>query len=1454
MKPKDFFIAALPLVSATLLWGGTVRAETLPSVTTLYSFPLSSTVGRNPTTALVQASDGNFYGTTEDGGTAGVGTIFRITPAGALTTIYSFTGGADGGIPRSPLLQASDGNLYGMTYSYGGPTGSGAVFKSTLSGTLTTLRTFSGMDGHRPRGPLIQAPDGNIYGTTQAGGSTYVNPSNVGDGNVIKITLGGVVSSLASFNHNTNYGASPQGGVLAANDGNFYGSTAGGLHDNGNGTFSPAGNIFQVTPGGVITNSISDVMAFNNLVPGSPRIPNRIIQGRDGNFYGTTSGGGTAGTGTVFKMSFDGTTVTKLHDFAGFNESGDNGASPLAGLLQATDGNFYGTTRYGGTTRAGTVFRITPDGVYTTLYSFTGNGGTTSNDGAEPVSALIQGSDGNLYGTTSGGGTSRAGTIFRVNAGLPPPLVASFAVNESDAPTAAAPDSVLRFKAIENHEAAGLLVHVQSSTAPAPAPESSWTDLPDGLGGRMVYAPQVTGYVLNSTNYPAANGISFRAVTRAPGYPTSISNVVGPFNLASTTPHLGPTKLFVTTNGEINAIRFGVNEETIPAGIRVRVQTTQTPAAEGSWSDAATGNGGVMTQDASDPKQFYLGTDDYPPSEGVYFRAMASAPGNVDSLSIPYGPFKFVNDPASIVTISVNGVAVAPNDIDGGYFLPSGSFNMAATASSGRLLKRVTLLYDGNTVAHFDNGATTGAIDYTSNIPGDHLIEAYATDDLGVTGAAAPIHVRILPAAPGRIFLMTNSGDWNNAANWIDSQGNPGVPGPQDFAVVRTFSPTITGSVTVNAMSLNGGTLNGTGTLTVTAFATIADGTIKANLTIPSGSTLECLNDANITLTGRLTYAGTLRLHGKGGIDGMRPTASRPTLGGPQPDGFFDFVGGIINGVGRFIADLAGGGRRGSKATPAPRPAIAPEKRIIAAATINIAAGTVTAIPAPSRLISQDGGGLIGQDGGGLISQDGGGLVASGGGNLVASGGGNLVASGGGNLITQDGGGLVASGGGNLVATGGGNLVASGGGNLVASGGGNAPTPTGGKSLAEAASTAGISLAGGELNLSGFTIYGDTAMDGGVLSGTGILLGNLTNNSGFISPGHSAGILAVTGAFAQGANGTLIVEDGGATPKLFDQLLVTGAANLGGNLIIRTINGYVPNAAATFNPLGYGSATGSFASISSNATLTAGPNGLLAQTNPAVANPASAKLANISTRMRVGTGENVMIGGFIVVGSAPKKVIIRALGPSLPVGGKLADTVLELNKADGSVITNDDWRSTQEQEIIATTVPPTNDLESAIVATLAPGNYTAVVRGKNSGTGVGLVEVYDLDAAAPSILANISTRGEVQRDDNVMIGGFIILGAEPAKVLVRAIGPSLPVAGALADTVLELHDRNGNTVIGNDNWRETQEAEIIATTVPPTNDLESALIATLVPDNYTAVVRGSNNTTGVALVEVYRLP
>ncbi|MFN2476157.1 MAG: hypothetical protein ABR526_07450 [Chthoniobacterales bacterium] len=254
-------------------------------------------------------------------------------------------------------------------------------------------------------------------------------------------------------------------------------------------------------------------------------------------------------------------------------------------------------------------------------------------------------------------------------------------------------------------------------------------------------------------------------------------------------------------------------------------------------------------------------------------------------------------------------------------------------------------------------------------------------------------------------------------------------------------------------------------------------------------------------------------------------------------------------------------------------------------------------------------------------------------------------------------------------------------------------------------------------------------------------------------------------------------------------------------------------------------------------------------------------LQNVSTRAHVQTGDRVMIGGFIITGTDPKRVIIRGIGPSLqisgvPFAGRLEDPVIDLRDSSNSLLaSNDNWRDTQETEIRDTGLAPTNDRESAIVRTVAPGAYTAVLRGKNETSGVAVIEAYDLSGTSASQLANISTRSFVQTGENVMIGGFIV-GPQTgggARVLVRAIGPSLArssVPEPMQDPMLELRDASGALLSANDDWR-TNEAQVQATGVPPMDERESALVADLPPGAYTAVVSGKGGTTGVALVEVY---
>ena len=327
-------------------------------------------------------------------------------------------------------------------------------------------------------------------------------------------------------------------------------------------------------------------------------------------------------------------------------------------------------------------------------------------------------------------------------------------------------------------------------------------------------------------------------------------------------------------------------------------------------------------------------------------------------------------------------------------------------------------------------------------------------------------------------------------------------------------------------------------------------------------------------------------------------------------------------------------------------------------------------------------------------------------------------------------------------------------------------------------------------------------------------------------------------------------------------------------------SGVVADAAA--NTYVTQNAAGNITKISTGGVRTIFATGLANPQYMALEPASSSVLGNISTRSFVQTGDNVMIGGFIIQGTGPKKVILRAIGPELMpppynIPNSLADPTMGLYNSAGALIaSNNNWQTTiiggiitqdQVQDIINSGLAPTDPSESAIIATLQPGNYTAIVSGVNGTVGVALVEEYDLSAAGSSVLGNISTRSFVQTGDNVMIGGFIIEGNQPKSVIVRAIGPELipppyNIPNALADPTLELHNGTGALIASNNNWQTTiiggiithdQVQDIINSGHAPTQPSESAIIGTLQPGNYTAIVRGVNDTTGVALVEVYEL-
>ncbi len=392
-----------------LLCVTTAIASQSQTFNSLHSF--DGTDGSDPAAGLVQATDGNFYGTTAQGGANGQGTVFKISPNGTLTTLYSFCSQSnctDGADPFEALVQASNGDLYGTTVEGGVDANSvfpgfGTIFKINASGKLTTVYNFCSLidcsDGTNPYGGLIQAADGNLYGTTYNGGFD-------GAGAVFKITPTGKLTALYSFCSLSDCtdGDFPFAGLVQATDGNLYGTTYYGGSNSG-------GTVFKITPGGVLTTLHSFCSEASCTDGSNPE--GAMVQGEDGNLYGITAAGGANGsTGTLFKITLSGS-LTTLHSFCSQSDCTDGGY-PSAGMVQGTDGNLYGTTSEGGANNFGTVFKITARGVLTTLHSF------DSTEGAPSYAGLVQGTNGSFFGTTPVGGTSKDGTAFSLAVGLGP--------------------------------------------------------------------------------------------------------------------------------------------------------------------------------------------------------------------------------------------------------------------------------------------------------------------------------------------------------------------------------------------------------------------------------------------------------------------------------------------------------------------------------------------------------------------------------------------------------------------------------------------------------------------------------------------------------------------------------------------------------------------------------------------------------------------------------------------------------------------------------------------------------------------------------------------------------------------------------------------------------------------------------------------------------------------------
>ncbi len=667
-------------------------ASPAQTFTTLASFTGAN--GAYPAGSLIRGTDGNFYGTTAAGGTYGWGTVFKINSGGTLTTLYSFDY-TDGGNPQGGLVQATDGNFYGTTEQ--GGTGYGTVFQITPSGTLTTLHSFSGDDGSVPLAGLVQASDGNFYGTTYEGGTD-------GDGTVFKITPSGTLTTLYSFCAQTGCmdGGWPHAELVQASDGNFYGTTSGGGANDSCAPDTGCGTVFKITSGGTLTT----LHNFNGTDGFDPQ--SGLVQATDGNFYGTTLYGGTYNDGTVFKMTPSGT-LTTLHSF-------NNSAMPQFGLVQATDGNFYGTTSAGGTAGDGTVFKITPSGTLTTLYSFCAQTGCT--DGADPYAGLVQASDGNFYGTTYEGGAAGDGTVFSLSVGLTP-----FVETRPSSGTFGAPVTIL---GTNLSAATGVFFNGTSASFQIVSSSEITTTVPVGATTGVVQVAIPGSTLISNTDF----------------------QVTGPLQLVPVT----PCRLVDTRNG--NPILGGTSQSFIIP----QLGNCGIPATAAAYSLNVTvvphGPLGYLTIWPQGEIQPYVSTMNSP--DGRTKANAAIVPSGNNSVSV------YASDTTDVIL-----------DIDGYFTAPGPQTYQFYTLPPCRIV---------DTRQNQDGGTLQAGVERDYTIPPNCGVPSTAT--------AYSFNVTVLPAAGGLDYLTV----------WPKGETQPYVSTLNDY----------TGTVVANAAIVPAGTENAT--------------------------------------------------------------------------------------------------------------------------------------------------------------------------------------------------------------------------------------------------------------------------------------------------------------------------------------------------------------------------------------------------------------------------------------------------------------------------------------------------------------------------------------------------------------------------------------------------------------------------------------------------------------------
>jgi hypothetical protein len=849
------------------------------------------------------------------------------------------------------------------------------------------------------------------------------------------------------------------------------------------------------------------------------------------------------------------------------------------------------------------------------------------------------------------------------------------------------------------------------------------------------------------------------------------------------------------------------------------------------------------------------------------------------------------------------------------FTLNNGASNnsTASIASSADDAFQANVSSNSVTVNNYGTITSTGAqqaLDLNAVTNGTTTVTNFATGIITSTGNDA-----VRPGVNGTVSnagLINATPDQNNGSadgdDGIDARNNAGVQVTNSGtiqgragitggdAALNTFAITVTNNNGGAISGVNGSGINIDGVFTG----------VVATITNNSGATIKGTWDG-VSTNGDgdgIDVDGVLNLTNNGFIRGLGANGNGSDGFANGPDGVAAGGGTIVNEAGAEITSAITTGN----ATSSFGILIDNSSKSDSIAATNLTnRGLVKSDNGPAVVFISTFANTIANNAGGTISGAGTGAQGA----AIQTGNGNDTVNNAGTVIGDNGFAIDLQGGNNTLNVLGGTASITG--NI--SGGAGGTNSLGfnlgaGNSFSYAGTISNFSTVGivsGTVTLSGDNTYsGNTTIGGGTLlaqnvtgsaTGTsavavnsgGKLGGNGTvgsvtvNTDGILAPGNSAGKLNINGDYTQVSGGKLAIELGGTTPVTqYDQLAVSGLATISGTLDLTLVSGFLPSVGDTFQIITSGSATGNFTTINSSGftvrsdvtnsgvVLTVTTVGTPSPTPTATPTATPGLVGNVSTRLPVGSGDNVLIEGFIVQGPAGsiKKIMVRAIGPSLlPFGisDALPNPTLEIRDGNNALIaTNDDWKNTQvggiipsdqSGEINGSGLAPGNDLESAIIADLAPGAYTAVVAGVGNTTGTGVVDAYDMSAASPAKLANVATRGLIQPGDKLMIAGFIIQNGS-VRAVVRAIGPSLSAFGinnALPDTTLQLKDQNGVTVIENDDWQSTQKAELESTSLQPSNNLEAAVVVNLPPGQYTAQVRGKPEATGIGVVQVYFL-